>query len=294
MVGAACWFIGLQVLELKAFCPYCLGAHACALAAAVLVLWHCPVAGRTAPLPAEGVSFQPGTVGLLAALGLVAPAVLVAGQLFGNEVNAGSDVSQLRPAGPSLAREVVSPTGKPEALPRPQKVVVELFDYTCEHCRRLHQDLIAAQERYGDQLIVAPRPMAMCTACNPYVQKTAPGHEQACDYARLALAVKSVDVQAFARLHAWLMDGPQAPPLEVARQHAAELIGGAALERAARSQGVEAELQQNIALYAATGQGKIPKLIFEDHSVLGGLPKRAQLFQVLEQHAGVKIQEGKR
>ena len=44
VAGAALWFAGLQVFVLHAFCKFCMTAHACGLAAALLCLRHIPVA----------------------------------------------------------------------------------------------------------------------------------------------------------------------------------------------------------------------------------------------------------
>ena len=44
VAGAAAWFVGLQMFVIEAFCKFCLTAHACGLAAAVICLKHIPLA----------------------------------------------------------------------------------------------------------------------------------------------------------------------------------------------------------------------------------------------------------
>src|ERR1017187_10905329 len=44
VAGAALWFVGLQVFVLKAFCKFCMTAHACGFAAALLCLRKIPLA----------------------------------------------------------------------------------------------------------------------------------------------------------------------------------------------------------------------------------------------------------
>lgn len=44
VAGAAVWFVGLQMFVIEAFCKYCLAAHACGFAAAILCLRNIPLA----------------------------------------------------------------------------------------------------------------------------------------------------------------------------------------------------------------------------------------------------------
>src|ERR1019366_7522347 len=44
VAGAALWFVGLQVFVLKAFCKFCMTAHACGFVAALLCLRKIPLA----------------------------------------------------------------------------------------------------------------------------------------------------------------------------------------------------------------------------------------------------------
>src|SRR5688572_14560310 len=43
VIGAVVWFVALQLLVIKAMCPFCMAAHACGLAAAAIVLYLAPV-----------------------------------------------------------------------------------------------------------------------------------------------------------------------------------------------------------------------------------------------------------
>jgi uncharacterized membrane protein len=305
VAGAACWFVGLQSLELGKFCPYCLGAHACALMTAALIIRHIPLGRRGSLFRVPSVvCVRPGTATLLALVGLVGPGLLAAGQLRPGaadllvqvEEKVEENTAQVQtlvrnartenPPGNFPEPKASSPASPPKALPR--RIVLELFDYTCSHCRALHADMKRAQERYGSQLSVILLPMAMSERCNRFVQATAPGHELACDYARLALAVKTLDAGAFERFHDWLMTPAEPPPFAEARAYAANLVGAAVLEQAVVSARVEAELQANVKLYGDAGQGKLPKLIAEySHTIISGEPRGQQLFDLLEERAGV-------
>jgi protein-disulfide isomerase len=78
--------VGLQVFVIKAFCKFCMTAHACGLTAAVICLARIPLARNpTTPMwaPGSGKRGVPRTaLGLLASVGLAGVAVLAGGQLL--------------------------------------------------------------------------------------------------------------------------------------------------------------------------------------------------------------------
>ena len=80
VAGAALWFVGLQVFVIKAFCKFCMTAHACGFTAALLCLKHIPMAQDPAtPMWATGSGKRgvPGTaLALLASIGLAGVVVL--------------------------------------------------------------------------------------------------------------------------------------------------------------------------------------------------------------------------
>jgi uncharacterized membrane protein len=86
VAGAALWFVGLQVFVIKAFCKFCMTAHACGLIAALLCLTHIPFAQEPAtPMWASGSGKRgvPRTgLALLASIGLIGVLVLAGGQLL--------------------------------------------------------------------------------------------------------------------------------------------------------------------------------------------------------------------
>lgn len=84
LIGAAAWFVGLQLFVIKAICPFCMAAHACGLLVGLLLL--------TMPSHAETQRPSTGFRGLISAVwdavrtrsalaGLVAVLVLVGGQV---------------------------------------------------------------------------------------------------------------------------------------------------------------------------------------------------------------------
>lgn len=86
VAGAAAWFVGLQMFVIEAFCKFCLTAHTCGLAAAVLCLKHIPLApDPNMPMWSSGVK-ESGVprkaIRPLILVGLAGVLVLVSGQLL--------------------------------------------------------------------------------------------------------------------------------------------------------------------------------------------------------------------
>ena len=109
VAGAALWFVGLQVFVIKAFCKFCMTAHACGFAAALLCLKNIPLAADPdTPMWSTG-SGKRGVprpaVLTLVLIGLAGVAVLAGGQvLFQKERN----VVKVLPATPARAAKTAA------------------------------------------------------------------------------------------------------------------------------------------------------------------------------------------
>jgi len=68
-------------------------------------------------------------------------------------------------------------------------VMIELFDYTCGHCRLVHRRLQQARQRYGDQLSIVTLPVPMNKECNPAAKDSRPDLRHACELAKIVLAL---------------------------------------------------------------------------------------------------------
>ncbi len=327
ILAAASWFSALQLLALGRVCWYCLTVHGCAIVLAMLLFWKIPHDWRSpAQRAAQPIGLPPmTTVGLMLG-GLIGLSVLVVGQVVSKAPTGGIgittvepaasaagdksgvaeaeafpiDLSDLFPAVAGRSRNVVLLGGKVLLNVRrtpivgrvdSDVVVVELFDYTCPHCRKLHHYLSEARERYGIQLAVAVLVTPMDPACNAYVHDPPIGaaHSGSCDLARLALAVWQTEPEAFAEFHEWMMGSPEIPTIEAARVREPPRIldraGG--LERALADDAIERELQADNRLYQVAGAGTIPKLLSE-RAIISGEPESArQLFDVLEKQLGL-------
>ena len=272
ILAGAVWFVSLQLLVVRQLCPYCLAAHLAGAAAAVLIL------------RATGNPFRHGSVLAAAALGI---AFLIAGPWINRP--ASHEVQSASPARLTPGRHLdifnglfrinvdeVPLIGRRDA----PAVMVSLLDYTCRHCRKMHGVLLAVEQAHRGQLAILTLPMPLDAACNKVIQQTAPPHANACQYARLALAVWRADPSKMERFNEWVFEPDEPPGLESVLGYTQEIVGAEALGRAMNDPWVEKQLAQDIAIYEATfkrfGNGAMPQLIVGDNIVFGELENGMQ------------------
>ncbi len=134
--------------------------------------------------------------------------------------------------------------------------------------------------------------MPLDSACNPLVERTPDEHANACQYARLGLAVFRARPPAFREFDDWLFASEAPPSLDHARAKGVELIGTQALERALADPWVNEQIQSSVALYranalAADGDTRIPQLMIGDVVVRGPIGSADELFHLLERHTSL-------
>ncbi|MEZ5302281.1 MAG: vitamin K epoxide reductase family protein [Verrucomicrobiales bacterium] len=169
--------------------------------------------------------------------------------------------------------------GRPDA----EHIMVELFDYTCDHCREFYPALLMAKLRYGDQIAIVLLPTPLNSKCNQYLPEGQFDRPDACEYARYALAVFRADRDKFPLFHDWLIKVEPLP--SEARDYAAELVGKPAFDRALADGWVGETLKRGTALYGdlAKTNRKLPKLVLGGSKVMQGLPQDVRtLFAVIE------------
>ena len=277
ILAGAIWFLSLQLLVVRQLCPYCLAAHLAGAAAAILIL------------RAMGNPLRHGSILAVAALGI---ALLVAGPWINRP--ASHEVQSASPARLAPGRyldifnglfrinvDEVPLIGRRDA----PAVMVSLLDYTCRHCRKMHGVLLAAAQAHRGQLAILTLPMPLDAGCNKMIQQTAPPHADACQYARIALAVWRADPSKMERFNDWVFEPDEPPGLESVLGYTQEIVGAEALGRAMNDPWVEKQLAQDIAIYEATfkrfGNGAMPQLIVGDNIVFGELENGMQDLEAL-------------
>jgi uncharacterized membrane protein/protein-disulfide isomerase len=287
LVGAAVWFVGLQLLLLKAICPWCLAEHSIGLVIAAILFAQRLVFWQT--------KFASVGVGCLLVCGVALTQAFVpyhppALQRLPEGKNADT--------GPGPDRLISVLNGKlslaPHELPilgsaDAPKLLVVLFDYCCPHCRATHGYLLNGLASHKNELAVLVLPTPLNTKCNPYWEETEPRFEHACELARLALAVWRADRAAFPVFDAWLFEPEQPRDPVAARRQAEKLVTAAALERALGDPWIDHQIEQNVAAYHNSGAERVPVILSPGmRSIVGRPENESQLFQLLDKELSLR------
>ncbi len=301
---AAVWFIGLQLLSLGAICIFCMLTHLCSLAIAAICIWSEPETRRpnwkAYSLAALGIFT------LVAGQVAIQPKTFLVEQIKQEVTTSPEPNKELaiedRDSGLSTEGKAVSPNPvrEPNAKSidlansnirlsfrgneiRPSESMVilhyeeghffvKMFDYTCEKCRIMHGQLRQYVEQHPDQKInwlLIPIPMN--SACNRHIKKNSPKHVDACEYTRIAWAVKISSPEKFEAFHNWMMLGVSPPSLSAAYTKAQELSGQDIRSRVSDST-IDQRIAESIGFYEQTGIGKVPRLFIDD-TVITGTPQ---------------------
>lgn len=157
--------------------------------------------------------------------------------------------------------------GKPDA----KYVIVEMFDYTCPHCRDLHHELDAVLKNYGDDLAVITLQVPLNVTCNNQVGTTESQHRDACEIANLAVTVWRLDPRKYHEYHDWLFKPTQARTSADARKRAIEIVGEERLTKMLATGIPQKFIASHVKLYARAGAGSIPKILFPNITLVGNV-----------------------
>jgi protein-disulfide isomerase len=168
--------------------------------------------------------------------------------------------------------------GNPDA----ELIFVELFDYTCPHCRQTHKSLQGAKQKYGERLAVLSLPVPLNSKCNPTVRTDNASHGQACEIAKLAIAVWTIDREKFADFHDYLFES--SPSYSQALAEAKTMLDAGRLDAVLRSSLPSDYLERHVTLYQKAGSGQIPKLLFPKLTTVGAIETPDAMIRLIEQH----------
>jgi uncharacterized membrane protein/protein-disulfide isomerase len=187
----------------------------------------------------------------------------------------------------SLPREVDAGANPVVGHPYAPVRFVEMMDYTCPHCRKLHPYIKKAVNRYGDQLGFVIYHVPLSRKCNQLVVMDQAMHADACEYSRMAYSVWKLAPEKFEEYHDWLLEGKRVPPVYEAKKKAMELAGDGVL----MDKNLEAEAKSRVATFAAQMEPLkvgLPVLIFEGGVVRGMPDNETEWFQIFEHRLGLK------
>ena len=275
IIGAAIWFIGLQLFVEKTLCKYCMSAHALGLACSALTL--------SALLRRSRSGWRLFLAGLgLAALLAVVQALTAPDSVY--QEGRGEE------AFPFISAEEAPVVGDPAA----EYVIDLLFDYQCSHCQKVHGQLEDVVRRFGGRVAFVLCPCPLSPKCNPYVPREETRFEGSCDLARLAMAVYRLEPGHFREFDAWLfedMDGgwrPRAVP--AARERAAALVGAERLDALLPEAVLSDMIRRSADLFGRTstrGNGGIPRFVYGDRWVVPSTDSAEDLVKILSDEFGI-------
>lgn len=305
IIACAVWFSVVQYAVIGHWCRFCLATHSAAVVASALLLRKARMGGKetqSPSVPGGGRSLSqdepavnvrsPSEARPALALALAGFAFLIVGQftveppLYAMTRFAGAPSSQFVLYGGHFALD-------PSRLPtmgssQAPSFAVALFDCTCEHCRRLHPLLRAAEASFHGRVAIIVLPVPLDSECNPLIQETQVENLGACDYARLDLAVFLARASAFRPFDDFLFSPSGLPSLEDARAKAVSLVGEPALESALANSWVRRQLETDVRLYIANSQAlrnaRLPQLIFADAAFAGEVPNTEDLKRLIAEH----------
>jgi len=275
LIGAACWFTALQLFVVHTICPYCMTMHGLGTLIGGLILYS---------------EFKVRTAITRAMTSLMAAMILVAGlaavQYFGPapETHLVNDVTvDFLEGRTSYSVDELPHVGPTNA----EHIIVKYFDYTCGSCKTVHRNLEKFMAKYPGKLAVIVLPVPLNKQCNSNLPIRIKNHRNACEFARLSLAVWRADQSKFKEFHQWLFKYHE-PPYEAVRAMAYSLVGAENMEAVNASWG-EAVLQENIADYKILIRNTpvMPKLLLGGSTVMQGATKDSATFELLlKQHLG--------
>ncbi len=168
--------------------------------------------------------------------------------------------------------------GKPEA----KHVFVEMFDYTCRHCRATQKAISGARKKFGDELAVIVLPVPLSRACNDTVTNEHASHRESCEISRIAVAVWRVAPDKFPEFHEWLLTNEPIPTAALAKSKAAQMVDPTALDKELSQPNAGRYIARHVDIYRRMGAGPVPKLVFPTTMLTGEMTDPAPLISVIE------------
>lgn len=161
-------------------------------------------------------------------------------------------------------------------------IFVEMYDYTCDHCRRTHAAIAGAKTVLNGDVAVVALPIPLNTKCNNAITQTGPRMAEACEISKLAVAVWRVDPSKFDEFHNYLMTTLSVVTYGEAIAKAGELVDAVKLNEVVASEIPGQYIAQHVELYKKVGAGNVPKLLFPTTSIVGEFASPEALVDVIK------------
>lgn len=188
---------------------------------------------------------------------------------------------QLASTGFSIRTSEWPIVGSPDA----KHIFVELFDYTCPHCRATQKAIQGARKELGADLAIITLPVPLNQKCNNTVQNQHPSHRESCEISQIAIACWRCDPEKFVELHEWLLAQNPIPSAATAKNKAVALIGQAELEKEMAQPTASLFISKHVEMYRRMGAGPVPKLVFSNTTLTGELTSSTVLIDMIRKNA---------
>lgn len=326
VLGAGLWFIGLQAVIIGSWCKYCMTAHGLGAVGAVLLLMAAPFVirhGNEKP-SLFGVNQRawPAILGMLALVPLVVGQYLSTPPTPPSATVVKTEGSTIQVAAPNKVVETPEPEGSetaqvPEPVaksrlfslhdgrysfdlynvpllgdPEAPHVMVSLFDYTCSHCRNMHERLVRVQNLYSNELSIVLMPMPLDSTCNPLIRQTNADHVNACQYARIALGVFKLNEEVFHDFEHWFFETERPRSVAEVQRKASEWAAQPDFDSVLNNPGIAAWIQLGIQVfkenYDKTKKGTLPMIMTGSAITAGEVKSDEELINILVENLGLE------
>ncbi|HVJ84439.1 MAG TPA: vitamin K epoxide reductase family protein [Caulifigura sp.] len=301
VMSTAIYFILLQAAVIQALCGWCLFDHALGLLAALTAFI---VARRQTPrltpavekksrlddplseydAPNDKQASQPRGRRVSALPGLLAGVAISMGFVITQHFTGrmpevariesgpaaegeGGDLKLVLKQGEAAIRLSLLPVlGSPQASRR----LVLMYDYCCPHCREAHAVIRRLQPLSNNDWQVVFVPAPLNRDCNSAIEETEERFRDACELARLSLAVWKLRPDDWPDFDDWLFEPELPRPLAEAKSHAAALYGELAVAEALLDPVINQVIQSNVAAWIASGSQVLPVILSPGVSGIAG------------------------
>ena len=288
IVGAAALFLGIQAIKLKQFCPYCVATHIAGSIGATFAVFGLGLINRRALSQLVGAGF---TVG-------VSLAAMIACQYFFPQqtyvsAEAGTDANKAGGKALTIGEATINLEDTPfRGNINSGKLVVLLFDYTCGACRTAHRYLRRAEEHFGvGSLLIVGIPVPLNPNCNPAFTDRSPQHADACDHARLALALWKIDREAYKKWDYWMFEAGtanSAPSPAEALAKAESLADPKELKSMLAEPWIDKQISRNVEIWKSNtirlNRMSMPQVIMGTRIFAGAPGSEVALFDLMREN----------
>jgi uncharacterized membrane protein/protein-disulfide isomerase len=312
-LGSAVWFMVIQAAVLRRLCLYCATIHALSIICACLIMLlnerQVSLSARTSVLVAAGAGLvllmpmsqlvwiprmyrldaaasQTRSVGMWPCTAMVEAPAIAAEPLNPSRAEDGR-VAKFFGEKVSVAANTWPILGSREITPK----LLLFFDFTCNHCRHVHNLLSAFIQDEGGHLSAALVPVPAEGACNRHISCRNPKHAHACAYARLGLAVWLACPTRYAEYDRRMFSGGRPPSVAEAHALANELSGCTLYDPEVVDPVIDVQLQSGIGLFHSLGLQNTPVLLLPNGMLQGHVPTVASLQVIIAKDNGLSLAE---